>query len=643
MAKQEKMPPADPVVVLAFLEQTRPFKDLEPKVLKKISKEFTQDFYPRGTTIYEQGVSEVTHFQIVSQGGVKVWSTNSDGSERLVDVLGEHGYFGALGIIKQSKANHMVEASEDTFCYLLSSEIFLRLVQNYPAFAQYFLDRFPSDVIGFAYSEIRDRKSLALHPQGLYLFTARIKDILKRPPEIVDGSTTVQEAAKKMTQLAIGSLLVEDQNGELAGIVTDNDLRTKVVAQGLSYDVPVAKVVSSPLKFISDDALAFDVLLQMMNQQVHHLVVQRDNKVVGVITAHDIMVEQGTSPISLFREIVAQQRIQDLYALARKIPLVVATLMQEGGKAPDITRMTAVLNDHIVTRVLSLLEEEMGPAPHPWCWIMLGSEGRREQTLSTDQDNALLYENPPEEWSRIKAAKLYYRQLGNEAVKHLAECGYKLCNGKMMASNPHWRKPYKSWQAYFDRWMASPEPQAVLHATIFFDFRAGYGHFSLGEELKGHVAKEAPRHGLFLMHLAKDCLTGKPPLTFFRDFVVEKDGQHKNRLDLKTRGLVPFVDFARVMSLKYGIKENNTFDRLEALHAAGHISREFYVEIREAYDFQMQIRLLHQLRRLMAGQHPDNYIDPVDLSDTEKQTLKEAFEVINHIQSFLKGEIRIIE
>jgi CBS domain-containing protein len=183
----------------------------------------------------------------------------------------------------------------------------------------------------------------------------------------------------------------------------------------------------------------------------------------------------------------------------------------------------------------------------------------------------------------------------------------------------------------------------VLHATIFFDFRAGYGHFSVGEKLKNYVSQEAPKHGLFLMHLAKDCLTGKPPLTFFRDFVVEKDGQHKNRLDLKTRGLVPFVDFARVMSLKYGIKETNTFDRLEALQEADHISRELYVEIREAYDFQMQIRLLHQLRRLMAGQHPDNYIDPVDLSDTEKQTLKEAFEVISHLQSFLKGEIRIVE
>ena len=212
-----------------------------------------------------------------------------------------------------------------------------------------------------------------------------------------------------------------------------------------------------------------------------------------------------------------------------------------------------------------------------------------------------------------------------------------------MASTPNWRKPTKVWQGYFDRWMASPEPQAVLHATIFFDFRPGCGSFSLGERLRDYVSEVAPTRGIFLMHLAKDCLTGKAPLTFFKDFVVEKDGQHKNRLDLKTRGLVPFVDFARVLSLKYGIKETNTLARLKALADAEHIPRGFHAEVREAYEFQMQVRLVHQLRRLLAGLNPDNYIDPVDLTDSERQTLKEAFGVINRIQGFLREEIRIVD
>ncbi|MBM3299706.1 MAG: CBS domain-containing protein, partial [Deltaproteobacteria bacterium] len=408
MAKRDEIPAADPAVVQEFLSHTRPFKDLDPSVLKEVSGKFTQDFYPRGTIILKQGVSEVTHFQLVSRGGLRVQHTEPDGSVRLVDLLGERGYFGALGIIKQSKANHTVEAAEDTFCYLLDREHFLRLVHTYPLFAQYFLDRFSGDMLGIAYAELRERRTVSPDKRGLYLFNARVRDVVRRQAERISVSASVQEAARKMTQLSIGSLLVTDGSGQVIGIVTDNDLRTKVVAQGLDFQTPIQAIASSPVKSIPDHGLAFDAVLQMMNLQVHHLAVERDGQIVGVVTAHDIMLQQGTSPISLFREIVAQQRIEGLYPLAKKIPSVVAALMQEGGKAPDITRMTAVLNDHIVTRVLALLEEELGPAPHEWCWLMLGSEGRREQTLTTDQDNALLYENLPDEWNRIKGAKLYF-------------------------------------------------------------------------------------------------------------------------------------------------------------------------------------------------------------------------------------------
>jgi CBS domain-containing protein len=446
-----------------------------------------------------------------------------------------------------------------------------------------------------------------------------------------------------MTALEIGSLLVTEGEAGVIGIVTDSDLRTKVVATGMDYGAPVRNIASGPVKRISSSALCFDALLQMMNQQVHHLAVENEGRIVGMMTAHDIMVQQGTSPISLFREIVAQRSISGLYALSEKIPAIVGTLIYEGAKANNITRLVAVLNDHIVSRVLSLLVEEIGPAPHRWCWLMMGSEGRKEQTIKTDQDNALIYEDPGDDWESVKKAKLYFRRLGNEAIKHLEACGYPLCPGDMMASNPTWRKPYSTWQGYFDKWMAAPEPEAVLHSTIFFDFRPGYGDVKISERLRDHVAKVAPKRGVFLMHLAKNALATKAPLSFFRDFIVEKDGKYKNRVDLKTRGLVPFVDFARVLSLMRGIKETNTIERLEALVEGEHIPRELYAETREAYEFQMHVRLVHQFRRLQAGLTPDNYIDPVDLSDSEKQTLKEAFGVINRLQSFVRSELKVVE
>lgn len=634
---------ADPEAALEYLKNTMPFRDLDDETLKGLAGKFTQDFYEKETTILEQGVSEVEHLQLINRGGVRVLNKEDDGSEKLVDFRGEGGYFGALGIIKQSPANFSVQAAEDTFCYLLPAEDFLRLVQGSSAFASFFLESFSDDMVGAAYANMRDKKRAPTADKGLYLFTAKVRDVVRRSAETIDANQTIQQAAAKMTALEIGSLLVTEGEAGVIGIVTDSDLRTKVVATGMDYGAPVRNIASGPVKRISSSALCFDALLQMMNQQVHHLAVENEGRIVGMMTAHDIMVQQGTSPISLFREIVAQRSISGLYALSEKIPAIVGTLIYEGAKANNITRLVAVLNDHIVSRVLSLLVEEIGPAPHRWCWLMMGSEGRKEQTIKTDQDNALIYEDPGDDWESVKKAKLYFRRLGNEAIKHLEACGYPLCPGDMMASNPTWRKPYSTWQGYFDKWMAAPEPEAVLHSTIFFDFRPGYGDVKISERLRDHVAKVAPKRGVFLMHLAKNALATKAPLSFFRDFIVEKDGKYKNRVDLKTRGLVPFVDFARVLSLMRGIKETNTIERLEALVEGEHIPRELYAETREAYEFQMHVRLVHQFRRLQAGLTPDNYIDPVDLSDSEKQTLKEAFGVINRLQSFVRSELKVVE
>ncbi|MEW6348027.1 MAG: DUF294 nucleotidyltransferase-like domain-containing protein [Thermodesulfobacteriota bacterium] len=634
---------ADPAVVLEFLKETLPFKDLDGSVLEDLSRRFIYDFFPKDTLVMEQDRSEVDHLYLIQKGGVKVYLTDSENIITLKDFRGERGYFGALGCIRESKANLNVETVEDTFCFLLPRAVFLKLIQNQPRFAQYFLKRFSEEVVGTAYAEMRTHRVTARTQDGLYLFTAQVGEVVNRTLEVISADETIREAANKMADKSVGSLLVRDQSEQIIGIVTDKDLRTKVVAVGLDYHTPVEQVMSAPVQTIPSRAVCFDALLQMMNQGLHHLAVERHGKITGVITAHDIMVHQGTSPIALFREIRAQRRIEGLYTLSGKVPLVVKTLIKEGAKANNITRMIAVLNDHIVDRVLMLLQEETGPAPYPFCWLMMGSEGRQEQTFKTDQDNALIYETPPDDWEHVKTAKLYFRRFGNRAIEHLEACGYPLCKGQMMASNPKWRKPYAVWRNYFDRWMSAPEPQAVMHATIFFDFRPGYGNVALAERLRNHLVVHAPNKSLFLMHLAKDCLTGRAPLTFFRNFVVEKDGQHKNRLDLKTRGLVPIVDFARVMALKNGIRETNTLSRLQALGEANLIPGELFADAKEAYEFQMQLRLVHQYTQMEQGENPDNYIDPAELSEIEKQTLKEAFAVISRLQTYLKMELRVVD
>jgi CBS domain-containing protein len=299
-----------------------------------------------------------------------------------------------------------------------------------------------------------------------------------------------------------------------------------------------------------------------------------------------------------------------------------------------------VLNDLILENLLSMLQDELGPPPTQFCWLLMGSEGRREQTIKTDQDNALIYRDPRND-KEAKVCEDYFARFGEKAVEHLKKCGYSADPFGLMASNPKWRMPFSKFRDYLEHLILLPEPDEVLHATIFFDFRSGYGHRSIADALRDHVSTHAKRQDVFLRHLAQDCLTKRPPLSFFRNFIVEKDGEHKNTLDLKEKSMVQFVDFARVLALKHGIKETNTLERLRLLGEAGHISRDLHDEAHEAYEFLMQLRIVHQLSRINQGKEPNNNIDPGDLSDLEKRTLKEAFGVIGKLHTHLKDEFSL--
>ncbi len=624
-----------PKVIISFLEKIHPFSSLPNKAIKEISRFVIIDFFPRGTIIFKQDETEVSSLYIIQKGGVKLYLKNEDGDISLKDYRGEGSYIGALPIIQGSKANLTVETVEDTFCFLIPKEKFLELLEEYPKVAQFFLKSFSQKLLRTAYQELRKNKITSRSESSLLLFSVQLNDLIKRQPETIMASDTIQKAAQKMAQGHIGSLLVTGRNDEIIGIVTDKDLRNKVVARGLSYLEPVDKIMSSPVKTLSHRTVAFDALLQMMQQQVHHLAIEKDNSIIGVVTAHDIMVLQGSSPLYIFREIVSKQRVEDLYSISQKVPSIIRNLLEEGARANNITRVIAILNDLILERLLTLLQDDMGIAPVKFSWLLMGSEGRQEQTFRTDQDNAILYEYVDDK-GLMDEAQLYFREFGKKAIEHLVRCGFPPCPGNIMASNEKWCKHYRVWEGYFDEWIMRPEPEEIRNATIFFDFRSGYGDSLLTRNLRAHLLEKSSKHSIFQLHLARDCLEIRPPLSFFRNFIVEKDGEHKNHLDIKKRGIVPFVDFARLMSLKAKIKETNTFMRLQAIRDMGEMSNELYLEAREAYEFLMHLRLVHQLRLLDEGKEPDNFINPGDLTDIEKKTLKEAFSVIGRLQSLIK-------
>jgi CBS domain-containing protein len=631
---------APPDLVLDFLRRTMPFNELPEGALRRLARHCLIDFYPKGTLIHQQGVTEVPHFSLIQKGGVKTYLTDGEGNASLNDFRGEGEYFGALAIIQESRASLNVETVEDTFCFLFPRDVFLELLKSEPRASRYFLRNMTEKLSQTAHTELRQRGVTPRAEGSLYLFSAPTGKIIKGEPQAIAATDSVQRAAQLMAERHIGSLLVQDGAGEVIGIITDKDLRTKVVARGLDYRTEAARIMSAPVRSVSEQTVCFDALLTMMRDKIHHLTVTRQGKVIGVITAHDIMLLQGTSPLYLFREILAQRRLEGIYPLSRKVPLVVRGLIEEGAKAQHVTRMIAILNDHVLDRLLALQIEELGPPPLPFCWLLLGSEGRREQTFRTDQDNAIIYADPEGEEQRLEA-ETYFRGLGERMIEHLVACGFPRCPGEVMASNSRWRQPAGVWREYFGRWLRQPDPEEVLNATIFFDFRAGFGARGLAEELRTHLATEAARNEIFLAHLARDLMKSRPPLSFFRNLLVEKDGEHRQKLDLKSRGLVPFVDFARLLALKHGLTETNTLERLRTLAGLNLLPRDLATEVDAAYEFIMQLRLVHQLQMLEQDLEPDNHLNPAALSDLEKQTLKDAFGVIRRLQNHARLEFHL--
>jgi CBS domain-containing protein len=314
--------------------------------------------------------------------------------------------------------------------------------------------------------------------------------------------------------------------------------------------------------------------------------------------------------------------------------------MSQGVKASHLNRIITVLNDQILGRILDLLIMEIGPPPVAFCWLVMGSEGRKEQTFSTDQDNAIIFEATGKE-ADDEAARSYFLELAEKAVHHLAKCGYRLCKGDMMASNPSWTRSLSAWKRLFDHWIFSPDPKEVLYSTIFFDFRGGFGNVQLADELREHLMKRTSAEKVFIHHLARDCMDVRPPLSMFKQFKVEKEGPYKGQLDLKEKGVTPFVDFARLMCLDHGLPATNTLERFESLRKGAFISHDLAARIMEAYEFLMHVRLKEQLKEIKDGKEPDNFVMPSQLSDLDQRSLKKAFSLIGEAQSFIAAHFHL--
>jgi CBS domain-containing protein len=470
------------------------------------------------------------------------------------------------------------------------------------------------------------------------LFVRRVRDLVRGPAVTCRADGTVGEAARLMSTRGVGSVIVAGDDGTPLGIVTDRDLRGKVLAQGLPPSTPVSAVMSSPVVAIEPDRFAFDALLEMTRRNLHHLGVMEEGRLLGVVSSHDFLLLQGAHPVALVRQIEAQGSVEGLAAVAGQIPTIVRRVAREGVGALELARLVAEFNDRLVRRAVELGEGTLAAAggggpPVAYSWLALGSEGRREQTFKTDQDNGLVYEDPPEDVATETAA--YFARLGQSVGASLVQLGFPPCEGGYMASNPRWCQPASVWRQYFDSWMSTPHPERLLDAAILFDLRPVAGQGAPGEALWSWVCEQAPTRTLFLRHMAWDAVQRTPPLGLFGRFVVERSGPHQGTLDLKARGVFPVTQAMRVYALSLGLRETNTVDRLHAIGREGVLSASQVSELRDAYEVLLRLRLAHQIARVEAGLPPDNLVDPRTFSKVDRLLLREAFRTLGWLQSML--------
>ncbi|HET9022883.1 MAG TPA: DUF294 nucleotidyltransferase-like domain-containing protein [Ornithinibacter sp.] len=601
-----------------FLAHHHPFDTLPAAVLDRLPGQMTVRYFRRGTKLIAKG-RDNHHLYVLRSGAADV----HDEQGSLVDRGGAGACFGSITLTRGNPSTMDVTAIEDSLALLLPAEDFHRLCAEHPEVDAFFDAQRASRMRGAV-------DSLQLSSTGSAILKTRVRDLVGREPVAVASTATVRDAARVMSEHRVSSLLVMD--GErLTGILTDRDLRTRVLAAGVDPSVGVAEVMTADPVTGAVDELAFEVLLEMVGRHIHHLpILDADGRAVGLVTTTDLLRLEQSNPVYLAGDIAKQPDVAGVALVSSRLPQVVQSLVEQDASADDIGRVVTAVGDAVERRLIALAEADLGPPPVPYCWVALGSRARLEQALAADQDNAIIIDEGLE-----PADAPWFQALAERVTEDLVACGYPRCPGDVMATNPRWRQPLPQWRRQFTSWLSEPVPEALLGASIFFDMRAVHGDTTLLERLQRHVLTASPDSRLFLAHLAKQATHKEPPLGFFRGLVLEKAGEHRNTLDIKRGGIGAVVELARVHALSIGSPAVNTQARIEAVRRAGVLGDDKAHDLRDAFEFISYVRLRHQAAQVRRGDPVDNFVEPDDLSSFDKRHLREAFGIVRHAQNAL--------
>lgn len=611
---------------LVFLRRYPPFDGMEDGALRFLASRLSLAYYPKDTVIFSPGRGEPLFFYLIQRGLVQRTDDNQAGAPSVTTMRpGESFPVGAL--LERHPGDSSYTAVADTFCYQLPTADFNELLSRSPRF-QDFATRYLASLLR------ESRRLLAMHTASLsgeqQTMNRSLRSLIQRPPVSCTPDTPIGEALRTMAAARTGSILVVDRDGALAGILTRHDVLDRIALARRDPGSPVGAVMTPQPRTLQAEASAYDAALLIAHEGIRHVPVMDGDRLIGVVTERDLFALQRVSVRGINRTIAVAADRSALRHAASDIHSIARGLLVQGLAAEQLTLIISTLNDALTRRVI-----ELGLAGHrldgiEWSWLAFGSEGRYEQTISTDQDNGIVFADAPQRTPDDTRALLL--PFAQEVNRTLDACGFPLCRGNVMAGNAQYCLSLSEWQRRFEDSVRNPTEESLLSAVIFSDFRPLHGRNGLADALRAHLSGFAQSRPAFLRQLASHALEVRPPLGLFSDFDTGDAPDHPGTLDLKASGARLFVDAARVLSLAAATPHTNTAHRLRQAGSKINMSEEEISSATEAFFFVQTLRLRGQLLADRAGTASPNRIDPGKLNEVDRRILKESFRQAQKLQ-----------
>ncbi len=619
-----------------FLAGIPPFQFLDDSALRSIAGNLSMEFFPKNALILTQDGPPGESLRVIKKGGVKIYLTNDD--EIVIDYKSEGDSFGYLSLISGDKARANVMAIEDTLCYLIPKNIIRDIINKNPSFGEYFMKSFFKNYLDKTYKEMRSKNLLFKEGEKL-LYTTPVKDILTKAPVMADTETTIKEAAGIMSEKRISSIIISDSQGSPLGIVTDRDLRDKVVAQGVDVSQRVTEIMSKGLVTVPSDSTCFDSLSTMIHENIHHLLVTDGEKLAGVVTNHDFMLLQGTSPLSILKTIDRQQNAGELRTVHERINQTISILLKEGVKASYILRIITELHDRLIQKIIDLSIKDIGKSHCPFAFFVYGAEGRKEETFKTVFRCAIVFNEKTTYCAKKEMEDFCARLIAN------LQDTFSACDLPFFDTHPFGGQipvygDIAAWEKNILNGLLSPESRNVITAKKMLDMRAIYGDMSVVEDLKNSLFKTIRGDERYASVLYEYASKQKSPIGFFKKFVVDEKGEHQEKFDVKKKGMSHAIDALRALSIAYDIHETSTVERLDLLHRKGVLNRALKNDISAGFEFLLHLLMQAQLDKKEQQVKIDNVIEPDNLSMLEKKSLKEVFQLMPALQEVVKTRFK---